>query len=153
MPDDVAQPRHTLQLRRALQEARLAAQKAEVPVGATLFDSNGTLIAAAHNQTETLADPTAHAEMLVLRQAIQGGRKYLEDCTLAVTLEPCAMCLGALCAARVGTIVFGAYDPKSGGTVNGARVAQHAHFKPEILGGIEEAACAALLTQFFSTLR
>lgn len=140
-------------MQQALKQARAAAQAGEVPIGAVLADASGSLVAQAHNLSETQSNPLAHAEMLVLQQALATGRRYFEDCTLAVTLEPCAMCMAALIHARVGTVVFGAYDVKSGGTVNGARVPNHAHFKPQILGGIEEESSRNLLQSFFSGLR
>ena len=146
-------PNLTQQMHHALRLAGEAARVGEIPVGAVLFDASGTVLAQARNQSEALKDPTAHAEMLALKTALATGRRYFEDCTLAVTLEPCAMCMGALCAARVGTVIFGAYDAKSGGTVHGARVPDHSHFKPKILGGIEEEVCTALLKSFFETLR
>ena len=130
----------------------------EVPIAAVLTNAQGQTLAQAHNLVETTGNPLAHAEMLVLQQVLaspnpQTRKTYLQDCTLAVTLEPCAMCMAALCHARVGRVVFGAYDPKSGGTVNGARVPQYMHFKPEILGGIAEESCRELLQSFFKTLR
>ncbi|MBI1308275.1 MAG: nucleoside deaminase [Proteobacteria bacterium] len=139
----------------ALRQAQLAASSVgEVPIGAVIYQPDGTILATAHNLVETLADPTAHAEVLAIQQAIhKTGRKFLEDCTIAVTLEPCAMCAQALSLVRISTIVFGAYDLKSGGTTNGARVLEHAHHKPTVLGGIEEEACRTLLQQFFQTLR
>ena len=138
----------------ALAEARKAADSGEVPVGAVLADGAGRILAATHNAVERDGNPLSHAEMRVLMQALaQRQDKFLTDCTLAVTLEPCPMCMAALCHARVGKVIFGAYDPKSGGTVNGARVPDFMHYKPEVLGGIEEAACAALLKDFFSSLR
>lgn len=141
-------------MQQALAQAQTAARAGEVPVGAVLANAEGKVMATACNRVEAEQNPLAHAEMLVLQQVLAGHpEKYLEDHTLAVTLEPCAMCMGALVHARVGTVVFGAYDPKSGGTVNGARVPAHSHFKPEVLGGIEEAACRELLQTFFHNLR
>lgn len=137
---------------RAIALAAHAAEDGEVPIAAVLQAPDGTVWQAA-NAVEAYKNPLAHAEMRVLNQALATGRRYLEDCTLAVTLEPCAMCMAALCHARVGTVVFGAYDVKSGGTVNGARVPQHMHFKPTVLGGIQEDACTGLLQSFFQTLR
>lgn len=132
--------------------AQTAATQGEVPIAAILLDTSGNPLATTHNLVETTRNPLAHAEMLALAQALQ-SRRYFEDCTLVVTLEPCAMCMAALCHARVGRVIFGAYDPKSGGTENGARVPRHMHFKPEILGGIEEETCRTLLQDFFKTLR
>lgn len=143
---------HTL-MHTALAHAREAVHHGEVPIAAVLADATGTVVAQAHNLSETQSNPLAHAEMLVLQQALATGKRYLEDHTLAVTLEPCAMCMAALIHARVGTVIFGAYDVKSGGTVNGARVPNHAHFKPHILGGIEEEASRDLLQSFFAALR
>lgn len=136
----------------AMASAKAAVSCGEIPIAAVLVNAAGETLATAHNLVETTQNPLAHAEMLILAEALKSQR-YLEDCTLAVTLEPCAMCMAALCHARVGKIIFGAYDPKSGGTVNGARVPQHMHFKPEILGGIEEEACREMLQSFFKTLR
>jgi tRNA(Arg) A34 adenosine deaminase TadA len=141
-------------MQQAIQLATQAAQAGEVPVGAVLANASGEIVATARNQVEADKNPLAHAEMLVLQQALVGHpEKFLEDHTLAVTLEPCAMCMAALIHARVGTVVFGAYDVKSGGTVNGARVPAHSHFKPQILGGIEEQTCRELLQDFFKNLR
>ncbi len=138
----------------ALAQARLALAHGEVPIGAVLANPNGEIIARAHNLVEAQHNPLQHAEMLCLHAALAHmNDKFLLGCTLAVTLEPCPMCMAALSHARVARVVFGAYDPKSGGTVNGPRVANFMHHQPEILGGIEEAPCAALLTDFFKTLR
>lgn len=139
-------------MQRAIAQAKLAVSHGEIPIAAVLADAAGNILAEAHNLVETSQSPIAHAEMLVLTEALK-QRRYFEDCTLAVTLEPCAMCMAALSHARVGKVIFGAYDPKSGGTVNGARVPQHVHFKPEILGGIEEDTCRTLLQDFFKALR
>jgi tRNA(Arg) A34 adenosine deaminase TadA len=143
---------HTL-MQRALVLAGQANTAGEVPIGAVLADAEGHILAEAANAVEADLNPLAHAEMRTLQAAIATGRRYFEDCTLAVTLEPCAMCMAALCHARVGRVVFGAYDVKSGGTTHGARVPQHMHFKPEVLGGIEEEASKALLQEFFKGLR
>lgn len=140
-------------MQQALVLAEAASQAGEVPIAAVLADADGHILAHAANTVEAHGNPLAHAELRALQQAIAGGRRYFEDCTLAVTLEPCAMCMAALCHARVGKVLFGAYDVKSGGTVHGARVPQHMHFKPEVLGGIEEDAAKALLQAFFKELR
>jgi len=140
----------------ALQQARAAAAHGEVPVGAAVTDAAGQLLAAAGNRTEADQNPAAHAEMLALTAAARAlGRKYLTDCTLTVTLEPCAMCAGAIAAFRVKKLVFGAYDPKSGGVEHGPRVFAHAttHHKPEIIGGVRDSDCSILLEAFFSGLR
>jgi tRNA(adenine34) deaminase len=140
----------------ALTQARAAASRGEIPVGAVVTDAAGLVLAAAGNETETAQDPMAHAELVALRaaRAARGG-KYLADCTLTVTLEPCAMCAGAIAAFRVQKLVFGAYDPKSGAVEHGPRVFSHAttHHKPEIIGGVRDSDCAALLATFFARLR
>lgn len=145
---------HTTLMSQALTLATQAQQETEIPVGALLVNEHGTILATAHNLTETRNDPLAHAELLVLQHAIAStGQRHFPGCTLVVTLEPCAMCMGAICAARVGSVVFGAYDVKSGGTVHGARVPQHSHHQPHVLGGILEDQCQAQLKAFFTTLR
>ncbi len=140
----------------ALEQAHAAAASGEIPVGAVVTDASGVVIAAAANRTEAERNPAAHAEMLALAVArdVRGG-KYLEDCTLTVTLEPCAMCAGAIAAFRVGRLVFGAYDAKSGAVEHGPRVFSHAttHHKPEIVGGVRDSDCSALLASFFAGLR
>jgi len=140
----------------ALDEARAAAARGEVPVGAVICDASGAIIAAAGNRTRELADPTAHAELLAIRAACAGlGSERLIGCTLTVTLEPCAMCAAAIAAARVERLVYGASDPKSGGVEQGARVFSHAqaHHRPEVISGVAEAECAALLKDFFAARR
>lgn len=139
----------------ALDEARAAAGRGEVPVGA-LVVRDGTVIARAGNRTRELTDPTAHAEMLAIRAACAAlGSERLTGCDLWVTLEPCAACAGAIAAARIARLYYGAADPKSGGVAQGARVFDHpqAHHMPEIYAGIEEEACAALLKDFFARKR
>ncbi|WP_184201109.1 nucleoside deaminase [Polymorphobacter multimanifer] len=140
----------------ALEEAAAAGARGEVPVGAVLLGPDGTVLARAGNRTRERADPTAHAEMLVIRDACAAvGSERLTGCSLFVTLEPCAMCAAAIAAARVARLVFGAEDPKSGGVLHGARVFSHpqAHHVPEVVGGVGEAAAAALLRDFFMRLR
>lgn len=140
----------------ALQQARMAAARGEVPVGAVLLDSKGAVLAQAGNRVEELQDPSAHAEMLVMREAVrqrQGHR--LADCTLVVSLEPCPMCAAAMAHFRVGRLVFGAYDPKGGAVEHGPRLpylAEALH-RPNIVGGVREQEAAALLKSFFQTLR
>jgi tRNA(Arg) A34 adenosine deaminase TadA len=139
-----------------LQEAREAAARGEVPVGAVVTDAAGTVIAAAGNQVEATGNPAAHAEFLVLQAAQTAlGRRYLSDCTLTVTLEPCAMCAGAIAAFRIKKLIFGAYDPKSGAVEHGPRVFSHAttHHKPEVVGGVREDEANRLLKTFFTGLR
>ncbi|KXV77046.1 nucleoside deaminase [Acetobacter cerevisiae] len=140
----------------ALGEAQNAAQRGEVPVGAVLLGPDGTVLAQAGNRVEELHDPSAHAEMLVMRAATAArGGKRLADCTLVVTLEPCPMCAAALAHFRVGRVLFGAYDPKGGGVEHGPRLPFRAEalHRPEIIGGVRERDSAALLKTFFQTLR
>jgi tRNA(adenine34) deaminase len=139
----------------ALAEARAAATRGEVPVGAVVV-RDGAVIAAAGNRTRQEADPTAHAEMLALRAAAAAlGSERLAGCDLYVTLEPCAMCAGAIAAARIARVYYGADDPKSGGVAHGARVFDHpqAHHATEVYSGIGEAEAAALLRDFFAARR
>ncbi|MDE1906018.1 MAG: nucleoside deaminase [Rhodospirillales bacterium] len=140
----------------ALDEARRAAEAGEVPVGAVVTDASGAMLAVAANQVEAGQNPTAHAEFLALSAARAArGSKYLADCTLTVTLEPCAFCAGAIAALRVGRLVFGAYDPKTGAVEHGPRLFTQptTHHKPEVIGGVREQESAALLREFFETRR
>ena len=146
----------TAYMEKAFAAARKAAALGEVPVGAVVVGPKGDIIATAHNQMRALKDPTAHAEMLAIRAAaaaLQTDR--LTDCALYVTLEPCAMCAGAIAHARLKRVVFGAYDPKSGGTQNGARVFSHpqCHHKPEVISGIRANEAEDILKQFFAQKR
>ncbi|MCW8835354.1 MAG: nucleoside deaminase [Rhodospirillales bacterium] len=142
---------------RALEEARKAAARGEVPVGAVVVDGGtGEILAASGNRVEELNDPTAHAEMLVIREAATRiGDPRLEGCDLYVTLEPCPMCATAISFARIRRLYFGAYDPKGGGVDHGPRVFEQptCHHKPDVYGGIEEKAAAALLRAFFRERR
>ena len=143
-------------MERALQQARLAAERGEVPVGAVLLAPDGYVLAAAGNETEARRDASAHAEMLVMRAAARAlGSPRLIGCTLIVTLEPCPMCAAAASHFRVETIVFGAYDPKGGGIEHGPRIfdAPGCLHRPEIVGGVREREAAALLSEFFRGLR
>ena len=137
-------------MRQALSEARLAAEEGEVPVGAVIT-CQGRIIARAHNQTERLHDVTAHAELLAITAATEAlGAKYLTDCTLYVTVEPCIMCAGAIGWAQVGTIVYGAADEKRGYS----RFAPQAfHPKAKVKRGIMEAECADEMRRFFQSRR
>nr|WP_256517313.1 tRNA adenosine(34) deaminase TadA [Actinoplanes aksuensis] len=146
----VASPRHETWMRRALEVAAAAGE--DVPVGAALFDAGGRELAAAGNQREATGDPTAHAEILVLRQAAeQAGTWRLDGCTLVVTLEPCTMCAGALVLARVSTLVFGAWEPKTGaaGSLWDVVRDRRLNHRPEVYAGVLEDECAALLRDFF----
>lgn len=140
----------------ALDQARAAATRGEVPVGAVLTDAQGQVLAAEGNRTRELSDPTAHAEILVLRAAARAaGSERLPGTTLWVTLEPCPMCAAAIGQARVARLVFGASDPKSGGVAHGPRIYSHpqAHHVPEVVEGVGAAEAEALLRDFFAGLR
>ena len=141
----------------AFREAEAAAARGEVPVGAVIVDpANGDVLAAAGNQTEAACDPTAHAEMLVIRAAsAKVGAPRLAGCDLYVTLEPCAMCAAAASLARLRRVVYGAYDPKGGGVDHGARVFAQAtcHHRPEVVGGVSASRAEALLKGFFAARR
>jgi tRNA(Arg) A34 adenosine deaminase TadA len=140
----------------ALDEARAAAGRGEVPVGAVVLGPDGAVLARAGNRSEELSDPTAHAELLALRAAAaQRGEPRLPDCDLVVTLEPCPMCAAAISLFRVRRLVFGAYDPKGGGVEHGPRVfdAPGSLHRPEVIGGVRESEAAGLLRDFFRALR
>jgi tRNA(adenine34) deaminase len=139
----------------ALVQARAAAARGEVPVGAVIVQG-ARVIAAAGNRTVELKDPTAHAEMLALRAACTAlGSERLPDCDLYVTLEPCPMCASAISFARLARLYFGADDPKSGGVISGARIFQQSscHHAPDVYDGLQAADSAALLKAFFSARR
>lgn len=137
-------------MKAALAEAQCAADEDEVPVGAVVV-CQGRIIARAHNLTETLNDVTAHAEMQAVTAAADHlGGKYLDVCTLYVTVEPCTMCAGALGWAQLGRLVFGAYDPKRGYTVYAPNAL---HPKTEVTGGVMEEECAELMKKFFCKRR
>ena len=140
---------------RALDEARKAAAAGEVPVGAVVV-RRGEIVAAAHNAPRTLADPTAHAEILALRRAAAAlGQERLEGCDLWVTLEPCAMCAGAIAHARIARLYYGASDPKGGAVEHGARVFEQpqCHHRPDVYSGMGEDEAAGLLREFFRERR
>ena len=141
----------------ALAEARAAAALGEVPVGAVIVDpASGAVVARAGNRTRTRDDPTAHAEMLAIRAACAAlGAERLAGLDLYVTLEPCPMCAGAIAAARLRRLYYGAADPKSGGVAQGPRVFSHptCHHAPEIYDGIRGAEASALLRAFFAARR
>lgn len=140
----------------ALDEARAAAARGEVPVGAVICDAAGVVVAAAGNRTRELNDPTAHAEILAIRAACTAlASERLTGCDLHVTLEPCPMCAAATGYARIARLYYGASDPKSGGVEHGARVFAHAscHHAPEIYGGIGGEVAAGLLREFFEARR
>jgi tRNA(adenine34) deaminase len=140
----------------ALDVARAALGYDEVPVGAVVLDPAGQVIAAAHNAREATHDPTAHAEVVALRLAGTAlGSWQLVGCTLAVTLEPCTMCAGAIVLARVARVVFGAWDPKAGaaGSLWDVLRDRRLNHRPEVVGGVREDECAALLEEFFAARR
>ena len=143
-------------MRAAIEEARAAGARGEVPVGAVIVSPSGAVVARAGNRTREMADPTAHAEMLAIRAACAAsGSERLAGHDLYVTLEPCAMCAMAISAARIRRLYFAAPDPKSGGILQGPRIFTHpqAHHVPEIYDGIGEAEAAALLKDFFAARR
>ncbi|MCG6902921.1 MAG: nucleoside deaminase [Rhodobacter sp.] len=146
----------TSHMEQALDAARAAGTRGEVPVGAVLTDAGGAVVAVAGNRTRELNDPTAHAEMLAIRAACAAlGSERLPGHSLYVTLEPCAMCAAAIGFARIARLYYAAGDPKSGGVAHGARVFAHpqAHHAPEVYDGINEAEASELLRAFFADRR
>ena len=149
MPDGGEASQHPMAL--ALHEARAAAGRGEVPVGAVVLDAHGRLLASAGNQVEALQDASAHAELLALRQAAtRRGSRRLIGCSLVASLEPCPMCAAAASHFRVARLLFGAYDPKGGGVEHGPRLFDQPGclHRPEVIGGIRETESAALLQEF-----
>jgi tRNA(adenine34) deaminase len=147
-------------IRAALDAARGAADATDtedVPVGAVVFDASGVELARAGNARERLGDPTAHAEILALRAAAarHGDGWRLTGCTIAVTLEPCTMCAGAIVLARVARVVFGAWEPRTGaaGSLWDVLRDRRLNHRPEVVGGVLEAECVALLDDFFDSRR
>ena len=137
-------------MRMALNEAEHALAKREVPIGAVVV-AGGRVIGRGHNLVETLMDATAHAEMQAITAAMSTlGGKYLNECTIYVTVEPCVMCGGALAWSQIGRVVYGASDPKRGYTTFSERIM---HPKTEVVRGVLREECEALMTQFFATLR
>ena len=142
-------------MRAALAQASAAAAAGEVPIGAVVI-KDGTVIAAAHNAPRGLHDPTAHAEVLAIRAAAQAlGNERLDGCELWVTLEPCAMCAGAIAHARIARLYYAAPDPKGGAVEHGARVFEHDQclHRPDVYAGIGAAEASALLRGFFAARR
>ncbi|MBF4585580.1 nucleoside deaminase [Curtobacterium sp. VKM Ac-2887] len=143
-------------MERALDEARACVATGDVPVGAVVLDRDGVVVAVGRNEREALQDPTAHAEVLALRAAAAvTGDWHLDEHTLVVTLEPCPMCAGAILAARVPRVVFGAWDPKAGATGSVYDIARDRRLphRSEVVGGVLERECAALLDAFFAGRR
>ena len=139
----------------ALAQARLAASKDEIPIGAVVMRGD-ELVAEAHNETVARRNPTAHAEMLAIERALEAlHTDRLTDCTLYVTIEPCAQCAGAIVLAKVGKLVFGAYDEKAGmcGSVGDLVRHPRLNHRVEVIGGVEAGACAALVRDFFAARR
>ncbi|WP_189221743.1 nucleoside deaminase [Saccharothrix coeruleofusca] len=140
----------------AVQAARLAPETGDIPIGAVVFGPDGAELARACNAREALGDPTAHAEVLALRQAaaVFGDSWRLTGCTLAVTVEPCTMCAGALVLARVSRVVFGAWEPRTGavGSLWDVVRDRRLNHRPEVVGGVLEERCAALMKDFFAEL-
>jgi len=145
---------HSAWMKLALEEANLARSEDEIPVGAVLV-KGGELIAAEHNRTRQLKDPLAHAEKLLIDKILASKIKYLQDYTLYVTLEPCLMCAGMMIWSRLGTLVFGASDPKAGavGSIYNVLADKSFNHHPRIVRGVLEEDCAALLRDFFQSRR
>jgi len=143
-------------MRWALDEARAALSSHDVPVGAVVLDPAGVVLGVGHNQREALADPTAHAEVVALRQAARSrGEWRLQGCALVVTLEPCTMCAGAVVLSRLERLVFGAYDDKAGavGSLWDVVRDRRLNHRPEVVSGVLADECTALLRDFFTTHR
>jgi tRNA(adenine34) deaminase len=143
-------------VRRALQIAAAAPRTGDVPIGAVVVDADGRELAAACNGREAIGDPTAHAEILALRAAAaMVGEWRLEGCTLAVTVEPCTMCAGAIGLARIARVVFGAWEPKTGaaGSLWDVLRDRRLNHRPEVVSGVLAGECAALLESFFADQR
>lgn len=139
----------------AIEQAKIAYSKQEVPVGAVIYKNN-EIISSSHNLVITNADPTAHAEILAVKQASKALKtEFLTDCTIYITLEPCPMCAYAISLARISKIVFGAYDLKRGAISTNSNIFNKSasFYKPEIIGGILEDECSELLKEFFRQLR
>ena len=143
-------------MHRAIAEARLTSISADVPIGAVVLDGAGNTLGAGHNERELSGDPTAHAELLAIRAAAAStGSWRLDDLTLVVTLEPCAMCAGAILQSRIGRVVFGAWDEKAGavGSVVDLLRERRMPNRVEVVAGVLEVECAALLREFFQARR
>ncbi|GAB2758531.1 MAG: tRNA adenosine(34) deaminase TadA [Actinomycetota bacterium] len=143
-------------MREALAEARSAPDTGDVPIGAVVLDAEGTVIGRGRNEREAVGDPTAHAEVLALREAARvRGEWRLEGCTLVVTLEPCTMCAGAAVLSRVARVVFGAYDDKAGavGSLWDVVRDRRLNHRPEVISGVLADECTLMLQEFFATHR
>lgn len=147
---------HDEWMARALTEARLALATGDVPIAAIVVDAAGQVIGVGRNERELTGDPTAHAEVVAIRAAAAAsGSWHLDDVTLVVTLEPCVMCAGAILQSRIPHVVFGAWDAKAGaaGSMHDLLRDRRLPHRVEVVAGVREAECAALLTEFFDTLR
>ncbi len=147
---------HNTLMNRAIQQAHAAAERGEVPVGAVLLGPDGVILAEDGNRMREHKDPTAHAEMVVVRQASRVLNQWrLDECTLYVTLEPCAMCAGALSLSRIRTLYYGAPDPKGGGVIHGPRFFEQptCHHRPQVLGDVLADECGTVLKAFFKERR
>ena len=140
----------------AMEEANAASSRDEVPIGAVIVDENGCVVSKAGNNTRTLNDPSAHAEILAIREACEkAGEQRIPNHTLYVTLEPCAMCAAAISFARIGRVVFGASDPKGGGVIHGGKFYEQptCHHRPEAVHGLMAEECGQILRDFFKGKR
>jgi tRNA(adenine34) deaminase len=149
-------PRYVALMRACIEDSRNALLTDDVPVAALIVDASGVVVASAHNEREATGDPTAHAEVLAIRRAAAArGEWRLDGCTLVVTLEPCVMCAGAILAARIPVVVFGAWDEKAGaaGSLVDLLRDRRLNHRVEVVGGVEEKACAAVLQAFFAQQR
>ncbi|MET0976299.1 MAG: tRNA adenosine(34) deaminase TadA [Leifsonia sp.] len=147
---------HDDAMRLAIAEARVALAGGDVPVGAIVTDASGAVIGRGRNERELVGDPTAHAEIVAIRQAATAlGDWHLEGCTLTVTLEPCVMCAGAIIAARIPVVVFGAWDEKAGaaGSLYDVLRDRRLNHRVEVFAGVQEAECSRLLLDFFEQRR
>jgi tRNA(adenine34) deaminase len=143
-------------MRAALEEAKLALESSDVPIGAVVLDANGSVVGRGHNVREREADPTGHAELVAVRRAARAlGGWRLAGCTLVVTLEPCTMCAGAIVLSRLDRLVFGAFDPKAGavGSLWDVVRDRRLNHRPEVVGGVLEDDCSRLLDDFFAHQR
>lgn len=153
---DPGHPFHVHHMEKALEEAAAADREDEVPVGCVIVSPERGIIASAHNMREQLHDPTAHAEMIAITQAAESLRSWrLEKCILYATLEPCPMCAGAIVQARIPVVVFGCTDPKAGACETLFRIASdpRLNHRAQVIGGVEAARCAAILSDFFARKR
>jgi tRNA(Arg) A34 adenosine deaminase TadA len=156
LADDGGRGKAARPMERALAEAQHAGERGEVPIGAVIASPDGDILASAGNRTLELRDPTAHAELLAIREACAKlGSERLTGCDLYVTLEPCAMCAAAISFARIRRLYFGAADAKGGAVEHGPRLFAQAtcHHAPEIIGGVGESEAASLLRGFFAERR